>query len=241
MTFEVLDSYMMVMKPGTEFFTADTINYRAAGQKNNDAEDFDNTYALFENNDSTDLTDTIGIYIKITQIIEEGDDEPVEKTIFLTKAQLLAEDYFNDSVFAINISKIFEDNEFVDLIGRFKLQFLTIKTKDNALIISNWLSTDENTEEFVFQRMESPTEVKISSGNLVWKNNSALSEEYYIYFYGATKENSAYSIDENSISRCISTREIFDASNQVGDGEVYFIAVQSISKNDRVLSSKRIF
>lgn len=241
LTIETLDSYKMIMKPGTEFFTAATIDYRADGQQNPDAEDYDNTFALFDNNDPTDLTDTIGIYTKITQIIEEGDDEPIEKIIFLTKAELLAEDYFNNSVFAINITKLFETEDFAELVGRFKLQFLTIKTQNDAVIISNWLSLDENTEEFVFQRMESPTEVRISSGNLAWTNNSALSEEYYVYFYGAIKESAGYVIDESSINRGVSVREIFDASNQVGDGEAYFIAVQSISKNTRILSSKRVF
>jgi len=237
---ELSDSLKTILKPGTDFFTASSVDYRAVGIEGDD-EDYDHIYALFENNDATDLTETIGIYVKITQIIEDGNAEPVEKTVFVPKAKLLSEAYFNDTVYAINLSEIFDDEELVDLVGRFKIELLTLKTKDDAFIISNWIQNDENNEELVFQRMTAPKNVDLQTGNLKWTNQSALSEKNYVYFYKADKEGNDYTINESVVSRCIANREVFDASSHVGEYGVYFIAVQSISQNDRILSSKRVF
>ena len=237
---ELSDSLKTILKPGTNFFTAASVDYRAVGIEGDD-EDYDHIYALFENNDATDLTETIGIYVKITQIIEDGNAEPVEKTVFVPKAKLLSETYFNDTVYAVNLSEIFDDEDLVDLAGRFKIELLTLKTKDGAFIISNWIQNDENNEELVFQRMTAPKNVDLQIGNLKWTNQSALSEKNYIYFYKADKENNDYIINESVVSRCIANREVFDASSHIGEYGVYFIAVQSISQNDRILSSKRVF
>lgn len=220
-------------------------------------EDYANSFALFANNDSTDKT-TFGIYVKITAINpteESGDfgefvegyaEEELSTVVFVTKAEMQEASYFHDEgLFVINLTKVFENCELSDLSGKFKFEFssLSVKTVDGVqqFVLSDWISQSEG-KEFVFTRLKDLERLQLMSGNLTWVNNEENTTKYYIYFVEELDGNGGLS--DNYTNAVITTNSRYPsyyASDFVGVGEGYFLAVRGVSEDPYVLPSKASF
>lgn len=221
-------------------------------------EDYANTFAIFENNDDT-VTNTLGIYVKISSItldevtIEENEDgeeesptvdptEPFETIIFVEKAQLLSVDYFlEDGSFVINLTSLFEQGDLADLSGTFKIEFAVLSTTNDGgevkFVLSDWLSEDGG-EEFIFERLKKVEFLRLTSGNLTWTNSEENVQRYYVYFIESLSEDN--SIGDSYVYVTTSVTN-YNASNFVGVGSSYYLAVRSINEDPYVISSGLVF
>ncbi|MGN1201604.1 MAG: hypothetical protein ACI4R8_05080 [Candidatus Caccovivens sp.] len=193
------------------------------------AEDYANTYVLFENKDVENALQTLGIYVKISQQEEEG----YTITKFVQKDKLISQ-YF-DGMFAINLTDLFEEEDLVDLSGNFAIAFakLQLATETQKYILSNWL-VSSNDSPFEFERLMAVTSLSLSAGNLYWQKQQEAGDRYYVYFAddlndGKLSENYAY---------YVSTTTYFNASDFAGAEHTYYIAVRSLSLDIYQISSK---
>lgn len=194
------------------------------------AEDYVNSYAVFENTDVDGQKITTGFFVRISRP-DESDDE-MSFTRFITKDQIENNPYFEgQNVFTINITEIFEAEELKTLDGKFEIEFARLQldvANGNKFIVSNWLSSDGE-KEFVFERLPKVSQVYLESGNLYWESSGENTSKYYVYFFEDV---------EGELYNFFSTEKTyFNASDYAGTNNSYYIAVQSISEDPYMLSS----
>ncbi len=218
-------------------------------------EDYANTFALFANNDNENKT-TFGIYVKITPIgLSETDyalGEEIEgvatatsTVVFVSKEELQKPSYFHDEGFVINLTSIFENCEFASMSGKFKFEFssLSVKTVDGVkqFVLSDWVSQSEG-KQFEFTRLKNLDRLQLLSGSLTWVNNEENTTKYYIYFVEELDGNGGLS--DNYTYAVISTNSkypAYNASDFVGLGEGYYLAVRGVSEDPYVLPTAASF
>lgn len=215
-------------------------------------EDYANSFALFKNNDTAENKTTFGIYVKITQIIEnnESDGEEGEifekdlsTTLFVDNKTLTSGDYFHDeSLFVLNLTEVFEKSEFASLSGKFKFEFATLSVKDvdgsKQFVLSDWIG-EANGKEFVFDKLKSIDRLELMSGSLTWLNTEEGSQKYYVYFIESLDENGG--MGDNFAYTTVTTNKYvasYNASEFVGLGQGYYLAVRSVNEDPFVLPSQ---
>ena len=218
------------------------------GEDSKFAEDYVNTFALFNDTDVEGSLQTLGFFVRITQISTE-DETGVEQfadfsTIkFLTKEQVSSCEYFLDqSVFAINLTELFEQEDLYNLTGIFKVEFAKVQVSISTtgsdstykFILTDWLTSDAG-KSFEFERLSAVRTLSLSAGNLYWNSNGDKTTKYYVYFIqdligNQLGENYHYFATKNTY---------FNASDFVAEQSTYYIAVQAISDDPYVLSSIR--
>ena len=193
-------------------------------------EDLANVFAIFEKDDVSGLT-TIGILVRITQ-------EATEEVRFITKDVLSNQDYYS-SDFAINLTDIFEEEELIDGFGTFVVDFARVQIDEtnNQYHISQWLSQETGAEK-EFTRLKGITDLSLSNGMLSWKRSDELATEFYIYF--ATSVGAANEL-AGAYSLCTTENNFFYANDEVGENTEFFLAVRAVNKDPFTLSSKLIF
>lgn len=219
------------------------------GEDSKFSEDYVNSFALFNNVDVEDSLETLGFFVRITQL--SSDDENVEEfaefsTIkFVTKEVIANCEYFaGQNIFAVNITDIFEQEDLYNLTGKFKVEFAKLQInisstgseKSYKFILTDWLSSNED-KTFEFERLSQVRTLTLSAGNLYWNSNGDKTEKYYVYFIqdlvgNQLGENYNYFATKNTY---------FNASEFVAEQSAYFIAVQAISEDPFMLSSIRKF
>jgi len=189
--------------------------------------DFINTFAKFRNNDNENF-ETLGIYVKLVQISQD----PFTVTKFVSKDKLLTNDYFDDSVFVINLNKLFDDEDLKELSGRFKIEFAKFSIVNGIRAISDWFVLEE---EFI--KLPKVELLELKNGNLIWNYNDENSVKFLIYF---AQELNSEQLGENYFYH-ETERNSYNASEHITSEHQYYLAVQSINENPYVLSSQLTF
>ncbi len=197
--------------------------------------DYANVYAVFVNNDTEDILETLGIYVKIER---EEFEKPIVK--FLSNSQIVTDDF--EGKYIVNITNIFEESDLIDLVGDFKVSFSRLQVQNGSkLVLSDWIEND-GVDDFVFTRLSPASAVSLVEGNVSWTGYDG--GKYYVYFaqdlnLETMQLGQNYSVEHTSHNN-------LDASNFVGLGVGYYIGVQvylgdSEDENKFVLPSKKIF
>lgn len=213
-------------------------------------EDYANSFALFNNVDVDDSLQTLGFFVRVTQLAteegEEGGEGETFSTIkFLTKEQVTGNTYFADqSVFSINLTEIFEQEDLKTLTGTFLVEFSKIQVeisgsgtdKTYKFVLSDWLSASGD-KTFEFERLPSVRTLTLSAGNLYWSPNGDKATKYYVYFI---QDLNGEELGEK-YNYFATTNTYYNASSFVGTESAYYLAVQSISEDPFMLPSSRVF
>ena len=202
-----------------------------------DREDLENVFAIFANNDTENLT-TIGLLVRIFKEAEGDDEEDIEEVRFVLKDVLTNQEYYGVDTFAINLTDIFEEEELIDCVGTFVVDFARVQIdNEENYIISQWLS-QEMGEEIEFTRLEGVNNISLANGMLSWIKNDESADKFYIYFAREISED--FKI-QNDYRLCQTSNNFFYANDEVGEDVAFFLAVRSVSENPYILPSKLIF
>lgn len=202
-------------------------------------EDFANTFAIFNNVDTSSL-ETVGIYVKITPLAtsEDSGEASTNVTItkFVTAEEMSNNQYFDETqkVYVLNLTTLFEDEDLKGLTGKLKIEFARLQVAQSdgtySFVLSDWLTTD-GSKEFVFDRLATAKNLNLLNGNLYWTVGDEKVEKYYVYF-----------IQEDGTYTYFSTANTyFNASEYVSTESRYYVAVQGVSEDDYVLSSLKVY
>lgn len=212
-------------------------------------EDYANSFAIFENNDESENKTTFGIYVKISPIQQNMEDEEevateedLSQTIFVDKKTLTSGDYFHDANnFVLNLTKVFEQSNFAELFGKFKFEFATLSVKsvdgEMQFVLSDWIS-GANGKEFVFKKLQNIDRLELNSGSLTWLNIEEAAQKYYVYF--VDRLGSDGGLGESYVYTAVTTSKYvasYNASEFVGLGQGYYLAVRSVSEDPYTLPS----
>lgn len=221
-------------------------------------EDYANSFALFENKDAEENKTTFGIYVKITPISQDGEDgeeddnpegvaeEIISATMFVDKKTLTDGSYFHDeNYFVLNLTDVFEKSEFASLAGKYKFEFATLAVKNvdggMQFVLSDWIG-EANGKEFVFDKLGNIDRLELMSGNLTWLNTEEGSQKYYVYFIESLAADGglgdAFVYDVVTTNRYVAS---YNASEFVGLGQGYYLAVRAVNENPYVLPSQITF
>lgn len=204
----------------------------------NDKEAYVNTFVVFANNDTSLSVTTLGIYVKITQIVEK--DEIVEEegaqnystTKFVDYSNLTNKDF--EGEYALNLTKLFEEEDLLNLKGKFKVEFSKIQVDgEGKYIVSDWMSKNGD-KIFEFERLEEVSALNLRAGNLYWQEPNGKTGKYYIYF-STSAENEKLG---DNFTYYVSTKPYFNASDHAGEGNTYYIAVRNVSNEEFEISSR---
>lgn len=235
------------------------------GEESKLKEDYANSYAVFNNVDVEGTLETVGIYIKITQLStgetntdggDEGEENPDEtptepeeqstgeeklfSTIkFFTKAQMTGNEYFDgQNVFVVNISALFEDEDLANLTGTFKIEFARIQVSK---------STTEDDYKFILSDWlsASPDKEFVFERLAVVKTLNLINGNLYWTPSGEkTQKYYVYfmqSLEGSDYTYFDTENLFFNASEFATTESCYYIAVQSISEDPYMLSSIKVF
>ncbi len=200
-------------------------------------EDYANTFAVFNNNDSADLQ-TIGIFVRITHIADDnaGDFTSIK---FRSSQQMTGHAYFEgQNVYVINLTSMFEEEDLFTMSGTFEVAFsrLQVQSSDDKIILTDWFEGgDENS--FTFEKLPEVQNLRLSAGSLYWDISGEKTDKYYVYFIIDLNGN----ILGERYNYFATASSSFNASDFVGTENQYYIAVQSISENPFLLPSNRVF
>ena len=233
------------------------------GEESKLKEDYANSYAVFNNVDIEGTLETVGIYIKITQLltgetdIEAGEEENLNETTteqegastgegelfsiikFFTKAQMINNEYFEgQNVFVVNISTLFEDEDLANLTGSFRIEFARVQvskstSEDDYKFILSDWLSTSSEKEFVFERLSVVKTLNLINGNLYWTSSGETTQKYYVYFMQSLEGDDYTYFDTENL--------YFNASEYASTESCYYIAVQSISEDPYLLSSIKVF
>lgn len=224
------------------------------GEESKFTEDYANTFVTFKNDDVVGSQETMGIYIRITQLstgdeiqtLEIDDIERYSTIKFLTKEQLTSHEYFEgQNLFVINLTALFEDEDLLSKNGTFKVEFSRLQVKTTIIsedetihdfILTDWLEGDGN-KEFEFERLPSLESVLLSAGNLYWSVNGEKASKYYVYFISGYEGE----ISENNYVYYSTDKTSFDASDFASADNLYYICVQSINEDPYSISSAKAY
>lgn len=208
------------------------------------SEDYANTFALYNNNDIAGNLMTLGVYVRIKSF-GAGGAELFSVTKFLTKEQMLGHDYFFDQqVFSINLTELFEQDDLKYMTGIFKVEFSKIQVlmtpsgegTNYKFILSDWYTENEGIM-FEFERLLTVRSLSLSAGNLYWSVSGDKASKYYVYFI---QDLNGETLGQN-YHYFATSNTYFNASDFVGVENAYYLAVQSISEDPYLLSSIRVF
>lgn len=199
------------------------------------AEDFANTYIVFNKLDTTGLTSlqTLGFFVKITS-------EDFEVTKFVELSQLSSV-HFSEK-YVINLTSLFEEDDLSAVSGNFSVEFSRLQVQidltnmEYKFVVSDWLKQSEG-KEFNFERLSEVQELRLSSGNLFWNVNSDSTTKYYVYFIEDLIDNRL----GEKYAYFATINNYYNASDFVGTENGYYLAVQAINENPYVLSSRRVY
>ena len=255
-TTNISGSYV-VSKPYTFTFSYVTetqfVEVKKVGDLGEDSifpEDYVNTFAIFNDNDVEGTLQTLGFFVRVTQLqTEEGEEtdggESFSTIKFLTKEQITGHDYFyNEKVFSINLTEIFEQEDLKNLTGIFLVEFAKLQVEistsgENNLhkfVLSDWLSAS-NDKVFEFERLPAVRFLNLSAGDLYWSANGEKTTKYYVYFI---QDLNGDQLGEK-YNYFATTNTYFNASEFVGTENSYYLAVQGIAEDPFLLSSIRSF
>lgn len=228
-------------------------------------EDYANSYAVFNNTDVNGTLETVGIYIKITQLStgetiadagNEGEENPGEmptepenpseteeklfSTIkFFTKEQMVGNEYFEgQNVFVVNLSSLFEDEDLENLTGSFKIEFARVQVSKS--------STDSDAKLILSDWLSAGADKEFVFERLsVVKTLNLINGNLYWTASGEkTQKYYVYfmqSLEGNNYTYFSTENLFFNASEFASTESSYYIAVQSISEDPYMLSSIKTF
>ncbi|MDE6583047.1 MAG: hypothetical protein K2K31_00130 [Clostridia bacterium] len=210
-----------------------------------DPEDNANTFVLFNKNDNLLTSQTVGInvkidYVKTTYVYDERgniidveySDETAYRFVNLMELTSLDYDYYaGQNYYVIDLTSIFEEDDFKDITGNISLEFLRVKYNliNQKFIVSDW------SETYDFVRLAPITYATLNAGNIEWTEGDAVNAgQYYIYFYSVNEDGTK----SDSYSRfSVTNQTVFDASKFGGAN--CFIEIQGVSADPYVLSSTK--
>lgn len=215
--------------------------------KTENAHDFANVYATFDNQDSE--ANTLGIFVRIAN----SNGEIVTKYI---SADYLLNDNFANK-YAINITKIFEEEDLLNATGDFDISFARLQLDaSKKFIITNWTTQTSAGEDLKFSRLNSATGVRLNQGNLFW--NGLAGGNYYVYFVQVDDLSKDAITDPVTLTSNYTFNPVkqnyfedsgverYDLTNVINENNSYYIAVQIYGGDETnaskfVLPSKRVY
>ena len=213
-----------------------------------DAHDYANVYAVFENGD-TDSIKTLGIFVRIT-----AGEEVVTKFVSLSE---LEDDSFDSELveqdeYKINLSKIFEQDDLINATGDVKVEFARLQVENNnKLQITMWTEETSASKELTFTRLAEVKNVRLSGGNLYWEGIAG--GKYYVYLVKVNDDIRGTNVDPITLTDDFVFNpvvvESYDSSGYslemaINENATYYIAVQAYSgdsENNFILPSKRVY
>ena len=234
-------------------------------------EDYTSTFATFVNNDTVGSFETLGIYVKITQLTsgpmveeetdsgdidEELPDEGVEQlsvnateyystTKFLTKAQMINHSYFEgQDLFVINLTALFEQEDLLSLTGTFKVEFARLQ-------IETVTAGETITQKFVLCDWISSDGDNSFEFERLPVISSLMLSAGSLYWSAEGEKVSRYyiyfiqgaegEIINENYTYFATDKTYFNASEYVSTESNYYIAVQSVNEDPYLLSSVRVY